>query len=118
MFRYILFIFMIGVGAVLGNYYAQEVNPVNIVDAPPDTLRQDYKTDYVLMVAEVYSLEQNTALAARQLALLGSAAPVEIINQALLFALDNGYPAQDLLLIRDLSLVMSTWNPDLEGSGP
>lgn len=117
MLRYILFIFMIGVGAVLGNYYAQEINPVNIVDAPPDTLRQDYKTDYVLMVAEVYSQEQDPALAARQLALLGSAPPVEIINQALIFALDYGYPAQDLLLMRDLSLVMSTWNPDLEEGG-
>jgi len=115
MLRYILFIFMIALGAVLGWFYTTELNPVKIVDAPPDTLRDDYKTDYVLMVAEVYSKEQDPALAARQLALLGSAQPVEIINQALVFALDQQYPPSDLLLLRDLSVVMSTWNPDLEG---
>ncbi|HAY83787.1 MAG TPA: hypothetical protein DCY42_02370 [Chloroflexi bacterium] len=118
MFRYILFIFMIALGAVLGWFYTTEINPVNIVDAPPDTLREDYKTDYVLMVAEVYASEQDPGLAARQLALLGSDQPVEIINQALLFALDHQYLPADLLLMRDLSLVMSTWNPDLEVSQP
>ena len=41
--------------------------------------------------------------------------PVEIINEALLFALDQNFPANDLIKLRDLSLVMSTWNPDLEG---
>ncbi len=117
MLRYLFFIFMIALGAVIGNYYATEINPVNIVDAPPDTLRQDFRTDYVLMVAEVYSLEKDPALAARQLALLGSDQPEEIINSALLFALDQSYPPSDLILMRDLSVVMSTWNPDLEGSG-
>jgi len=117
MLRYILFIGMIALGAILGVFYTTEIDPVSIVDAPPDTLRQDFKTDYVLMVAEVYSLEQDPALAARQLALLGSNRPDEIINEALRFALDQGYPASDLVLIRDLSLVMSTWNPDLEGGG-
>ena len=117
MLRYIMFIFMIALGAILGWFYTSEINPVNVVDAPPETLREDYQTDYVLMVAEVYSREQNPSLAARQLALLGSAPPAEIINRALLFALDHQYPPQDLLLMRDLSLVMSTWNPDLEGGG-
>jgi len=117
MLRYIFFIFMIALGAIFGVFYAKEVNPVSIVDAPPDTLRQDFKTDYVLMVAEVYSLEQDPALAARQLALLGSKTPETIVNEALRFALDQGYPASDLVLIRDLSVVMSTWNPDLEGGG-
>ena len=73
MLRYIMFIFMIALGAILGWFYTSEINPVNVVDAPPDTLREDYQTDYVLMVAEVYSREQNPSLAARQLALLGSA---------------------------------------------
>jgi len=118
MFRYLFFIVMIALGAVVGVYYSREVNPLTVVDAPPASLREDYKTDYVLMVAEVYSLEQNPALAARQLALLGSDEPVEMINTALLFALDNNYPPEDLVLMRDLSLVMSTWNPDLESAEP
>ena len=33
MLRYILFAFMIVLGILLGNYYATEVNPVDVVDA-------------------------------------------------------------------------------------
>ncbi len=115
MLRYILFAFMIVLGILLGNYYATEVNPVDVVDAPPTMLRMDYKTDYVLMVAEVYADEQNPALAARQLALLGSDHPSVIITEALASALDLGYTAEDLLLMRDLSNDMATWNTSLEG---
>lgn len=113
--RYILFIFVIALGVVLGNYYATEIDPVDLVDAPPDSLRGDYKADYVLMVAEVYAEEKDASLAARQLALLGSAPPIEIINEALVFALDIGYTSEDLIVLRDLAEAMNTWNPDLEG---
>lgn len=108
---------MIALGGVLGNYYATEIDPVDLVDAPPDTLRIDYKADYVLMVAEIYAHEHDAALAARQLGQLGSAPPVEIINEALIFALDNGYLAEDLLTMRDLAQAMDTWNPDLGDTG-
>jgi len=114
MIRYILFVFTIALGVVLGNYYAEEINPVEVVDAPPDTLRVDYKTDYVLMVAEVYAMDQNPAQAARQLAVLGSDQPVDLVNQAIVFALENGYAPDDLVRLQKLSEVMSTWNPSLE----
>lgn len=115
MVRYILFIVMIVIGAFFGIFYAREINPVDVVDAPPSSLRADYKADYVLMVAEVYAQEKDPALAARQLALLGSDKPVEIINQALVTALDLQYSPNDLLVMRDLAEAMATWNPDLEG---
>ena len=47
--RWILFIFAILVGAGLGLLYGWVINPVDYVDTTPDTLRIDYKTDYVLM---------------------------------------------------------------------
>jgi hypothetical protein len=114
MVRYILFVFMIGLGIVIGNYYAEEINPVEVEDAPPDTLRVDYKTDYVLMVAEVYGMDQDPAQAARQLAVLSSAQPVDTANQAIVFALENGYAPADLVLLQKLSEVMNTWDPNLE----
>ncbi len=115
MLRYVLFLVMIALGVVTGIFYAKEINPVEVIDAPPDTLRADYKADYVLMVAEVYAYEKDPALAARQLALLGSARPEEIINQALVTALDLGYAPNDLIVMRDLGEAMKTWNPALEG---
>lgn len=115
MFRYILFVVTIVIGALFGVFYAREINPVEVVDAPPSSLREDYKADYVLMVAEVYAQEKDPSLAARELALLGTDAPVEIINQALVTALDLQYTPNDLIVMRNLAEAMKTWNPDLEG---
>ena len=44
----------------------------------PDTLRADYKADYVLMTAEAYRTEQDPGLAARRLAVFGSKSPSAI----------------------------------------
>jgi hypothetical protein len=115
MLRYILFVFAILVGVALGVFYGREVNPVDLVDASPDSLRADYRADYVLMVAEVYNTEADAVLAVRQLALLGSSPPVELVNEALAFALDNGYQPEDLVLMRDLGDALATWNAALEG---
>ena len=114
MLRYIFFIFMIGLGVVVGIYYAEQVNPLEVVDAPPDTLRVDYKTDYVLMVAEVYSLDKNPSQAARHLALLSSNPPIDTVNNAIVFALEYGYAPNDLVMLQKLGEVMSTWNPSVE----
>ena len=66
--------------------------------------------------AEVYETEKDAAMAVRQLALLSSAPPAELINEALAFALEAGYQPDDLVLMRDLGETLSTWNADLEGS--
>jgi hypothetical protein len=115
MLRYVFFVFAIILGLTLGVFYGREVNPVELVDASPDTLRIDYQADYVLMVAEVYDSEKDAALAVRQLALLGSTPPEELINEVLSFALENGYHPEDLVLMRDLGDALSTWEPGLEG---
>lgn len=116
-FRYILFILVIVVGISFGAYYGLEVSPVELVDTVPDSLRVDYRADYVLMVAEAYSFEEDPGLAVRRLGLLGAMAPVEMINEALIFALNLGYPAQDLALLQELRDALATWSPALEGGG-
>lgn len=113
MLRYIFFVFMIGLGIVLGIFLAETVYPVEIRDAPLNTLRVDYQTDYVLMVAESYAQNQDPALAARQLGQLSSARPGETVNLAIVFALENQYSPNDLILLQKLSEVMSTWDPNL-----
>jgi hypothetical protein len=113
MLRYIFFVFMIGLGVVLGIFFAEQVYPVEVQDAPLNTLREDYQTDYVLMVAESYAQYQDPELAALQLGQLSSAKPVETVNLAIVFALENGYTPNDLVLLQKLSEVMSTWDPNL-----
>jgi len=96
MARWIRFLIAILVGAGLGLVYGWLINPVEYVETTPDTLRVDYRTDYVLMVAEAYQSEQDLDLAVRRLALLGDAPPAEINYQAILFAQKAGYTDADL----------------------
>lgn len=118
MARWVRFFLAILVGAAGGLFYGWVVNPVRYVDTTPDTLRIDYKSDYVLMVAEAYSAEGDLALAARRLALLGSTAPAEMVHQALLFAESQGYADADVALMRNLYQALQTWNPPPETRAP
>jgi hypothetical protein len=52
MSRWIKFLIAIGLGVAIGLFYSWTINPVQVVDSTPDTLRLDYRSDYVLMVAE------------------------------------------------------------------
>ena len=99
-------------------YYGWVMNPVEYVDTAPDSLRMDYKTDYVLMVAEAYHVEKSLGMAVRRLAYLGDNLPVEIVNEAILFADQIGYNANDLILMQNLGEALGTWNPSLEAPVP
>mgnify|MGYP006310154069 FL=1 len=55
--RFAFFLLAILAGAALGVIIGWEVAPVRYIETGPHTLRQDYQTDYVLMVAEIYGEE-------------------------------------------------------------
>jgi len=106
--RWLSILFTILLGLALGLTYGWYINPVQYIDITPDVLRSDYRTDYVLMIAEAYSTEQDTALAAQRLAVLGSQSPVSIAGEAEQFARRSGYPAEDLSLLQELSVALQT----------
>jgi len=118
MSRWITFLITIALGAAAGMFYGWVINPVEYVDTAPNSLRIDYKTDYVLMVAEAYNLDLDVGLAARRLATLGDLQPSEYLDEALAFAVQNNYPQADLLLMRNLAEVLDTWNPNLDIPAP
>lgn len=113
-----LFLIVIAIGVAAGLYYGWVLSPVKYIDTAPDSLRMDYKSDYVLMVAEAYRLENNLSLAARRLAILGTDSPDIIITQAIQFAEEIGYNDQDLLLMQTLAEEIKTWNPSQEVPPP
>jgi len=102
MSRWIRFLVAILIGIGLGLIYGWLINPVEYVDTSPTTLRIDYKTDYVLMVAESFQKEGDLALVAYRLALLGDTPPIEMVHQAILFAQKAGYTEADLTLMQEL----------------
>lgn len=98
-------------GLVLGLFYGWRVNPVQYTDITPDVLRIDYRTDYVLMVAEAYRAEKDPALAAQRLAVFGSEPPALIAGDAYEYARQSAYPVEDLALLQELQVALQAWQP-------
>lgn len=111
MVRWIGFIITLGLGATLGLLYGWVVDPIKYVDTAPETLRIDYKSDYVLMIAEVYKTEGDLPTAVGRLTLLGETNPTEVVHRAVLFAEEQNYADADLILIRTLENDLQAWYP-------
>lgn len=116
MSRWGQFLVVLVVGLVLGVIYGWVISPVEYVDTSPDTLRDDFRTDFVLMVAEVYQSERDVELAVQRLALLGEAHPREILLEAIEYGVNVGYSAMDLIVMRELHDVLLNWQPPKEAS--
>jgi hypothetical protein len=118
MSRWISFLIAIAIGAGLSLFYGWVLNPVDYVDTSPDTLRIDYKTDYILMVAESYSGDGDLQLATRRMASLGDDLPAEMILEAIKFAERAGYADADLQTLRMLQEALQTPNLSQETQVP
>lgn len=100
--RLVRFLIGLALGVVLGLGYAWYVQPVAYYDTSPDTLREDYRTDYVLMVAQGYAPEGDLRLALLRLAALGPRPPTEIVEDARAYAGENDFSEGDLAALDDL----------------
>jgi hypothetical protein len=109
--NWLKFFIALAVGIALGVIYGWGISPVQYTDAPPNILREDYRTDYVLMTAEIYNSEQDAESAARRIAILGSESPAQITASALQYATSNGYSEDDISLLKDLLSAMQTYQP-------
>ena len=110
-----IFIFIaliLGIGAGLA--YGLVIDPIEYFNLTPDILRTDYKTDYVLMTAEAYRVEQDPGTVARRLAIFGSQTPSAIATEALDYARLNGFPDSDIVLLQDLVTAMQAWSGILQ----
>ena len=118
MSRWVRFLIVIIIGIALGLLYGWVVDPVDFVDTAPNTLRADYKADYVLMVAEIYSADRDAESAVIRLTYLGDPSPVDSVENAMTFAVDAGYSADDLRLLRDLTDVLAPLTQPAGGGSP
>ena len=102
MSRWTLFLLVIILGVGLGLVYGWVVNPVSFQDTTLNNLRIDYKTDYTLMVAEVYHQTKDLEWALNRLTLLEDSSPLTSVENALRFASEADYTLPDMFLLRDL----------------
>jgi hypothetical protein len=99
------------VGIMLGLIYGWVINPIQYTDVTPNILREDYRADYVLMVAEAYQSELNADTAAKRLAILGSDAPTKFVTDTLDFGAKNGFTQQEVATLQILLTAMQTYQP-------
>jgi hypothetical protein len=108
--RWVFILLALILGAGLGLAYGWYVDPVDFFDLTPDTLRADYRADYVLMTAEAHSLEQDPGLAARRLAIFGTKSPSAIAADGLSYARANSFADEDIALMQELVTALQAWS--------
>jgi len=108
--RWIFIILVLLAGIAAGLAYGWKIDPVDFYDLTPDTLRADYKADYVLMTAEAYHAEQDPGIAARRLAIFGSQSPTSIAASGLEYARANSFSDSDIALMQELVTALQAWN--------
>ena len=111
--RYIWFLLMIIIGAGISLYYSWFIKPPDFVDAVFTNLRQDYKSDYILMVAEIYDMDHNRLEANHRLdAILDQNETKEwLIQNAIKNAEGLGYDPVDLRKMNQLFEVVTGLKP-------
>ncbi len=119
MSRWILFFITVALGFGAGLFYGWKINPGKNTDTTPDSLREDYKADYVLMVAEAYQAEADLNSAIDRLSVLGSQPPAEIVSSAIQFAatIKPPYAESALELMRKLADDLRSHFPVSETQG-
>ena len=108
--RWLFIILALAAGIGIGLAYGWVIDPVDFFDLTPETLRADYKADYVLMTAEAYRADPDPGLAARRLAIFGSQSPATIAAEGLEYARAHGFSDSDVALMKELVTALQAWS--------
>jgi hypothetical protein len=107
---------ILGLAAAL--LYGWVLQPVRVTDTSLISLRQDYRTDYVLMVAEAYGGEGELSLAVQRLAALGPETPAQYVDAAIAYASDQAFAVDDLERLSRLARDLQSAPPTPAASSP
>lgn len=83
-------------GMVFGLVYGWLINPVEYVNTQPNSLRIDYQTDVVLMVASIYTRELDSEAAINRLSLLKTVDIGNLLADSLAYAEKMHFSTQDI----------------------
>lgn len=95
---------MLAVGAAGGLYYGWSIQPRQRTVTTFGQLRHDYRTDIVLMAAEVYAIEKDSARAAARLSVFQNIEPLRLVQESILTAGQLGYASSDVELLANLAV--------------
>lgn len=112
--RYVFFFLAIAIGVAFGVLLGWAFNPLSTVDTELDSLRIDYKTDYLLMVAQLYQSDRDLPAALTRLSTLGSNDPIELMQTAIEYATQHNYASSDINTIQNLADAIAGLSPPSE----
>jgi hypothetical protein len=111
MSTWIKFAVALVIGLGLGLSYGLIIDPAEYTDATPGNLSADYRTDFILMLAEAYQGDQDSEIAARRLALLGSVPPAQLVDGAIEYARSHNFSDDEITLLQGLLSAMQMYQP-------
>jgi len=91
------------VGAGAGLYYAWQVSPVKYLDNDPYALRVDYANDYLLLIAQKYSIEKDIRVSRAYLSDLGLDRPGEVVAARVEYMIATGHSSADINAMAELA---------------
>jgi len=97
--RFFLFAIAVLVGIAAGIFLGWEIIPALQAHSEPHTLSIDYKTDYVLMISELYHQDGDLDKALARLTYLDESSPARMIEAAVQYADEIAYDSRDLQLM-------------------
>lgn len=114
--RYIAFGITILLGLVASLYFAWGGNPPEVQNAAPDLLREDFRADYALMVAEAFQVDDDVERAIEQLTFLDAENPLLPVDAALEFGQETGYDPTDISRLEALVVALRSFDPSLSAT--
>jgi hypothetical protein len=101
--RFLLLAIGTVIGVIVGAWYGWYVSPSTYTGTSPDQLRAQYRADFVLMVAEIYSADHDLGAAAVRLSRLGRDDLAEMVREIANAYAAAGYPEEDLAKLSELA---------------
>jgi hypothetical protein len=94
----------LAIGLTIGLLYGWIIQPVEYVDTAPNALREDFRADYVLAIAEAYQGHQDLAKAQIHLGTLGPEPAANYVVAAINYGVDHGMAQGDLETLNQLAV--------------
>ena len=101
--RYIFFFFAIAIGVAIGVLLGWAYNPLNTSNSGLESLRVDYKTDTILMIAKLYQSDGELDATLGRLSSLGDDDPSDLLQIAINYAAQHAYASADIAVMQALA---------------
>ncbi|MFQ5408121.1 MAG: hypothetical protein ACE5FI_06835 [Anaerolineales bacterium] len=106
--------FGIAFGFALALAYAWVLHPVEIDDSTPGALQPQFQSDYILLIAETYSVDQNLAAARARLDTLQLSDPTGRVAEQAEQMIAAGANHNDIRRVVGLALALDVVTPVME----